>query len=157
MGKFNSKGFFKDSNKIILVMFQFLIISLHFIKLEFLNKKEIIPSNSIFHFLGFIIIIIASIIMLFAIKDLGRNLSPFPRPIADGKLVTSGIYRFCRHPMYYSLILISLGFFIINLSLYNLFLLISLTLVIKLKIIFEEQYLKIKFKNYLLYKDKVKY
>ena len=95
--------------------------------------------------------------MLLAIKNLGSNLSPFPRPIPNGKLITSGIYGFIRHPMYYSLILISLGVFIIKLSFYYLFLTISLALVIKLKIILEEQYLNNKFKNYLFYKDKVKY
>ena len=157
MYKFNLKGFLKTSNEIILVIFQFLIISLHFIKLEFLHKIEITKGNSIFSLLGFIIIIIASIIMLLAIKDLGNNLSPFPRPIANGNLITSGIYRFFRHPMYYALIFISLGVFIIKLSFYYLFLTISLALVIKFKIILEEQYLNNKFKNYLIYKDKVRY
>ena len=157
MYKFNLKGFLKAFNEIILVIFQFLIISLHFIKMEFFHKIKIIEGNFIFSFLGLIIIILASIIMLSAIKELGSNLSPFPRPIANGNLITSGIYRFIRHPMYYSLILISLGFFIINLSFYNLFLTLTLTLVIKFKIILEEQYLNKKFKNYLFYKDKVKY
>ena len=157
MSKFNLQVFLKASNEIILVIFQFLIISLHFIKFKFLHKIEITQSNYIFSFLGFLIIIIASIIMLLAIKDLGSNLSPFPRPIANGKLITFGIYRFIRHPMYYSLILISLGIFIIELSFYYLFLTISLTLVIKRKIILEEQYLNKKFKNYLFYKSKVKY
>ncbi len=157
MFKFNSKGLFESSNEIILVFFQFLIISLHFIKFEFLHKIQIIQNNSIFSLLGFIIIIIASIIIFLAIKDLGSNLSPFPKPISNGNLVTSGVYRFIRHPMYYSLILISLGFFIINLSFYYLCLTISLTLVIKFKITLEEKYLKNKFKNYLFYKDKVKF
>ena len=157
MYKFNLQGFLKAFNELILVIFQFLIISLHFIKLEFLPKIEIINSNFIFSFLGLLIIIIASIIMFLAIKDLGSNLSPFPRPIANGNLITSGIYSFIRHPMYYSLILISLGVFIINLSFYYLFLTLTLTLVIKFKIILEEQYLNKKFKNYLFYKDKVKY
>ena len=157
MSIFNLKRFLKASNEIFLVIFQFLIISLHFIKLEFLDKIEIIKGNSIFSFLAFIIIIIASIIMLLAIKDLGSNLSPFPRPVANGNLITSGIYRIIRHPMYYSLILISLGVFIIKLSFYYLFLTISLTFVIKFKIILEEHYLNNKFKNYLFYKDKVKY
>ena len=157
MSKFNLKGFLKEFIEIILVIFQFLIISLHFIKFQFIHKIEIIKGNSIFSFLGFIFIILGSIIILFAIKDLGSNLSPLPRPIANGSLITSGIYSFIRHPMYYSLILISLGVFTIKLSLYYLFLTISLTLVIKFKIILEEQYLKNKFKNYLFYKDKVKY
>ena len=94
--------------------------------------------------------------ILLRFKDLGSNLSPFPRPIANGELITSGIYRFIRHPMYYSLILFSLGIFIIKLSFYYLFLTISLTLVIKFKIALEEKYLMNKFKNYLLYKNEVK-
>ena len=157
MSKFNLKDFLKDSNEIILVILQFLIIILHFIKFEFLPNIEIMQVNSIFSYVGFLIIIIASIIMLKAVKDLGSNLSPFPKPLANGNLITSGIYSFIRHPMYYSLILISFGVFLIKLSFYYLFLTISLALVIKLKIILEEQYLKNKFKNYLLYKDKVKY
>ena len=95
--------------------------------------------------------------MLFAIKDLGRNFTPFPRPIKNSILVTKGMYRFTRHPMYYSLIFISFGVFITKLSIYYLFLLISLALIIKFKIALEEQYLKNKFNNYLIYKNEVKY
>ena len=95
--------------------------------------------------------------MLVAIKDLGSNLSPFPKPVINSNLTTSGIYRFIRHPMYYSLILISFGFFITKLSFYYLGLTLSLALIIKLKIILEEKYLNKKFKNYFMYSDKVKY
>ena len=95
--------------------------------------------------------------MSVSIKDLGRNLSPLPRPINNSNLVTTGIYRFTRHPMYYSLIFISFGFFITKLSIYYLCLSITLALIIKLKIVLEEQYLNNKFKNYLLYKNEVKY
>ena len=107
--------------------------------------------------MGFLIIIIALIILLVAIKDLGRNLSPFPSPLNNSNLVTTGIYRFTRHPMYYSLIFISFGVFIIKLSMYYLFLSISLVFIIKFKIALEEQYLNKKFKNFLLYKNKVIY
>ena len=95
--------------------------------------------------------------MLIAIKDLGNNLSPFPKPIVNGKLITTGIYSLIRHPMYYSLLLVSFGFFITKLSFYHLCLTISLALIIKLKIILEEKYLNKKFKNYFIYTDKVKY
>ena len=157
ISKFQLTGFLKSSIEIILVILQFSIIILHFIKLEFIPKIDLIKVNYIFSFAGFLIIIISSIVMLKAIKDLGRNLSPFPRPIANGKLITSGIYRITRHPMYYSLILISFGIFIIQLSFYYLCLTTILALVIKLKIIIEEQHLNNKFKKYFLYKDKVKY
>lgn len=157
MTKFKLKVFLKAAYELILVFLQFFMISLHFIQWELLPKKQIIQVTPISYFMGILIIIIAFIIMLVAIKDLGRNLSPFPRPITNNNLVTTGIYRFTRHPMYYSLIFISFGFFITKLSIYYLCLSITLALIIKLKIVLEEQYLNNKFKNYLLYKNEVKY
>ena len=157
MSKFQLKRFLKKYYEFSLVLLQFFIIILHFINLEFIPKKEIMQVNFIFSFVGFLLIIISTIVMLISIKDLGSNLSPFPRPIVNGKLTTSGIYSFIRHPMYYSLILISFGFFITKLSFYHLCLTISLALIIKFKIILEEKYLNKKFKNYFIYADKLKY
>ena len=156
MSKFQLKKFFKAAYDLMLVFLQFLIISLHFFQWEFPPPKQIIQASPFSSFLGILIIIIAFIIMLVSIKDLGRNLSPFPRPINNSNLVTTGIYRFTRHPIYYSLIFISIGVFIIKLSFYYLFLTISLALIIKFKITLEEKYLMNKFKNYLLYKNEVK-
>jgi len=156
MTKFQLKIFLKVAYEIILVLLQFFIISLHFFRWEFIPQKQIIQVTPFLYFVGFLIIIIAFIILLVAIKDLGSNLSPFPRPIKNSNLVTKGIYRFTRHPMYYSLIFISIGVFIIKLSIYYLFLTISLALIIKFKIAMEEKYLMNKFKNYLLYKNEVK-
>ena len=157
MTKFQLKNFLKAAYEIILVILQFFIITLHFFKWKFIPEKQIIQVTPFYYFVGFLIIIIAFILLLVAIKDLGRNLSPFPRPINNSKLVTKGIYRFTRHPMYYSLIFISFGVFITKLSLYYLFLSTSLILIIKFKIALEEEYLKNKFKNYFLYKNEVKY
>ena len=156
MSKFHLKNFFKSAYDLILVFLQFFIIILHFLKLEFLPQKQIIQVSHFSFSLGILIIIIALIIMLFSIIDLGRNLSPFPRPTKNSTLVTTGIYRFTRHPMYYSLLFISIGVFITKLSIYYLLLTISLALIIKFKIALEEKYLMNKFKNYLLYKNEVK-
>jgi len=156
MTKFKFKNFLKAAYEVILVFLQFFIIGLHFFQWEFIPQKQIIQVSPLSYLVGFSIIIIALIILLIAIKDLGRNLSPFPRPINNSNLVTTGIYRFMRHPMYYSLIFISFGVFIIKLSIYYLFLTISLALIIKFKIALEEKYLMNKFKNYLLYKNEVK-
>jgi len=157
MTKFHIKIFLKTAYEIILVFLQFSIISLHFFQWDLIPQKQIIQVSPLSYLIGLFIIIIASIILLVATKDLGRNLSPFPRPINNSNLVTEGIYRFIRHPMYYSLIFISFGVFITKLSIYYLFLSISLGLIIKLKIALEEQYLNNKFKNYFLYKNEVKY
>ena len=145
----------KISDVLVYIFFAF-IISLHFFQWEFIPQKQIIQVSPFSYLVGFLIIIFALIILLVAIKDLGRNLSPFPTPIGNSNLVTTGIYRFTRHPMYYSLIFISIGVFIIKLSIYYLFLTISLALIIKFKIALEEKYLMNKFKNYLLYRNEVK-
>ena len=155
--KFKLKIFFEDAYELILVFLQFFIITLHFFQWEFIPQKQIMQVSTFSYLLGCLIIIIASILLLLAIKDLGRNLSPLPRPKNNSNLITTGIYRFMRHPMYYSLIFISFGFFITKLSIYYLFLSISLGLLIKFKIALEEEYLKNKFKNYLFYKNEVKY
>ena len=157
MSKFQLKIFFKAAYDLMLVFLQFFIISLHFFSWEIIPQIQIIQVNPFFYLMGFLIIMIAFIILLVAVKDLGSNLSPFPKPKANSKLVTTGIYRFMRHPMYYSLIIISFGVFLTKLSIYHLCLTITLTLLIKFKIILEEQYLKNKFKNYFLYKKGVKY
>jgi len=157
MAKFPLKNFFKSAYELILVFLQFFIISLHFFQWKFIPQKQIIQVSPLSYLVGYLIIIIAFIILLVAIKDLGRNLSPFPRPLKNSNLITKGIYRFMRHPMYYSLIFISFGVFIIKLSIYYLFLSISLSLIIKFKIGLEEQYLNNKFKNYQIYKNKIKY
>lgn len=157
MIKFQLKILLKAAYEIILVILQFFIISLHFFYWKFIPEKQIIQVSPFSYLMGILIIIIAFIMMVVAIKDLGRNLSPFPRPINNSTLVNSGIYRFMRHPMYYSLIFISLGVFITQLSIYYLILSISLSLIIKLKIDLEEKYLHKKFKNYILYKNEVKY
>lgn len=41
-------------------------------------------------------------------RDLGRQRTPFPRPKEDGRLVTTGIYAFVRHPLY--LAVVAVGF-----------------------------------------------
>ena len=156
MSRFQLKNIFKAAYDLMLVFLQFFIISLHFFRWEFIPQKQIIQASPFSYLMGILIITIAFLIMLVAIKDLGRNLSPFPRPTNNSSLVTTGIYRFTRHPMYYSLIFISFGVFITKLTIYYLFLSISLVLIIKFKIALEEKSLNNKFKNYLLYKNDVK-
>ena len=100
MTKFMFKNFLKVAYELILVFLQFFIISLHFFQWEIIPQLQIIQVSPFFYLMGFLIIILSFIILLVAIKDLGRNLSPFPRPINNSNLVTKGIYRFTRHPMY---------------------------------------------------------
>tara|TARA_B100000963_G_scaffold298796_1_gene270623 strand:- start:156 stop:629 length:474 start_codon:yes stop_codon:yes gene_type:complete len=143
----------KDS---LLVISQFIIILLHFIKVNLFNIKLIQGEFLIFNYISNFLIILALIFIILSIKDLGKSLSPMPRPKENSKLITRGIYRIIRHPMYYSLIIISYCLFIKSLSIYNFMLSILLTFIISNKIKTEEEYLTIKFNEYASYKKDVK-
>ena len=139
-----------------LVISQFIIIALHLIKFNLLNQKLIQGEFLTIIYTSNFLIALSLIIIVFAAKDLGKSLSPMPRPKENSKLITSGIYRLFRHPMYYSLILISFSFFIKSLTIYNLILSILLMFIISNKIKIEEEYLIKRFHNYTLYKNEVK-
>jgi protein-S-isoprenylcysteine O-methyltransferase Ste14 len=45
---------------------------------------------------------------------LGRQLTPFPRPVDDGALRRSGVYEHVRHPMYGGALLLLLGWALLS-------------------------------------------
>jgi protein-S-isoprenylcysteine O-methyltransferase Ste14 len=60
-------------------------------------------------FCGVGLLLIAGGCGIFGAAALGRNLTPFPKPFADGRLVQSGIYGLMRHPLYTSVFCGSVG------------------------------------------------
>jgi len=140
----------------LVVISQFIIIALHLIKFNLLNQKLIQGEFLTLNYISNFLITLSLIIIVFSVKELWKSLSPMPRPKENSKLITSGIYRLFRHPMYYSLIIISFSFFIKSLTIYNLILSILLTFIISKKINIEEEYLIKRFRNYTLYKNEVK-
>lgn len=67
------------------------------------------PLGALWTLLGGLLTALGSLVLLLAVSGLGRNLSPFPRPVPDGQLVTSGLYALVRHPLYTGLMLVCLG------------------------------------------------
>ena len=45
---------------------------------------------------------------------LGRQLTPFPKPVADGELRQRGVYRLVRHPMYGGALLVMLAWALVS-------------------------------------------
>ena len=74
-------------------------------------------------------------------RDLGPNLSPWPQPHATNKLVTHGIYRRLRHPLYLSLILLAVGWAIWRQSWPSLLTTAILLLILRRKAAHEERLL----------------
>ena len=58
---------------------------------------------------GALLIVVGGYFGITGVRGLGRNRTPFPRPLPEGELVQTGIYGRVRHPLYTSVILVSLG------------------------------------------------
>ncbi len=83
---------------------------------------------------------------------LGPSLSPLPEPKTNAQLITSGVYQSCRHPLYQSLFLASLGLAITLGSFSHLMLTVILSIVLISKAKREEKKLNIihnEYKDYL--------
>ena len=58
---------------------------------------------------GRVLVVVAAVLFYAGAKALGRNLTGYPEPTTDGVLVTSGVFRWIRHPLYTANIVLILG------------------------------------------------
>lgn len=117
----------------------------------FMNVK-LVPDN-VFMFLGIALFLSLGI---WAILIMKFNFNVAPEPIHNTKLIIKGPYRFIRHPMYTSVLGLSLCYLIQEFSLFKLMIYSILTVNFVLKLNYEEKVLSIKFSDYNNYKKKTK-
>ncbi len=106
--------------------------------------------------LGGAMIITALVILLAGALALGRNLTPFPRPVPDGHLITGGIYGIVRHPLYAALIVGAIGWGVLSDNLLAIALGAVLFLFFDLKSRREEKWLAQAYPDYASYRRRVK-
>jgi protein-S-isoprenylcysteine O-methyltransferase Ste14 len=106
--------------------------------------------------LGLAIIAIGGVFGTGGVLALGRNLTPFPKPIEGGTLVTSGVYGWVRHPIYTGLILGTLGWSLWNANLLGVGLALLLFAFFDLKSRREERWLTEAYPNYPEYRRRVR-
>jgi len=85
------------------------------------------------------------------------NFSIQPKMKANARLITTGIYRYIRHPMYLALVLIALSALISTPTLIELFMFMMLVLVLLLKARREEMVWIESDSRYVAYKEKTKF
>jgi protein-S-isoprenylcysteine O-methyltransferase Ste14 len=106
--------------------------------------------------LGLAIIVVGGIFGTGGMLALGANLSPFPKPIEGGALVTSGVYRWVRHPIYTGLILGTLGWSMWHANLLGVGLAAVLFIFFDLKSRREERWLMEAYPGYAKYRQRVR-
>ena len=98
-------------------------------------------------FLGFVILGIAAI-------ALGKSLTAHPIPGKNAELVTTGLYRYVKHPIYSGLILVGLSLTITGGFIPHLFFYAALLLLLNYKASFEEALLTDRYVGYADYSKK---
>lgn len=98
-----------------------------------------------FRYLFLIDFCIFALFFLYSSWQLGRHARATPRPADNAILRSNGLYKYCRHPMYTSLMGMSLGwaFYTLSITAFGGFIFLSIILNIKSKK--EEKYLLEKF------------
>jgi protein-S-isoprenylcysteine O-methyltransferase Ste14 len=87
---------------------------------------------------------------------LGRNLSPFPKPTDEGRLVREGVFSLVRHPIYSGFIFLTLGWSLVWSSVAALIGALILLAFFDIKARREERWLETTFAEYPGYRQKVK-
>lgn len=134
----------------VLVSFQFLFFGVYMLDIDW--------SFGLSHFfknVGLFFAIFGLIIILIAVLQLNKNLSPFPTPKENAVLLENGLYKFVRHPIYSGVLLHFYGYGIYVDSIYKLLISSLLFVLFYFKSNYEERLLENKFEKYAVYKQRV--
>lgn len=100
-----------------------------------------------------LIILLGLLEIAWALVQMGRFLSPFPKPRQESKLITGGVFAIVRHPIYSGIFLIAAGYGFYSESLYRVLMAFVLLLFFYLKSLYEERNLKVFFQDYKAYAE----
>jgi protein-S-isoprenylcysteine O-methyltransferase Ste14 len=106
--------------------------------------------------LGAVLIWAGGVLAFRGVVDLRENLTPFPKPLENARLVETGAYRTVRHPIYGGLILGALGWGLLTASPLGLLGALVLAGFFDLKSRREEIWLSEKYEEYSAYRGRTR-
>lgn len=111
------------------------------------------PTAQAVNLLALFFFIAGILIVVFALLQLNKNLSPFPTPKSSSVLITHGLYKFIRHPIYTGIIIFVFGYAVYSHHPMRIMVGILLFILFYLKSKYEERLLKRKFNSYERYQS----
>lgn len=109
------------------------------------------PLAGLASLLGLALLLSGGLLVGRGLLDLGRNLTPVPRPRDDAQLVETGVYAYVRHPIYSGLLVGALGWGLLVASPVTLLLAVGLGVFFDLKSRREEVWLSGRYPGYAMY------
>ena len=106
-----------------------------------------------FKIMGLLMSMAGIIIIVLALLQLNRNISPFPTPKNNAVLLQNGLFKLVRHPIYCGIILLFIGYSLYQNSIFKLIISLLLMILFYYKTQYEEQQLLRKFPEYESYKS----
>ena len=112
-------------------------------------------SNHSFVVVGWVLLVIGTLVFIAGLVVLGRNLTPLPQPRPGAGLVQHGIYTRVRHPLYSGVMAVSVGWALIWQSVPSLLAALVLVPFLLAKTRSEERWLCARFPDYAEYMKRV--
>jgi protein-S-isoprenylcysteine O-methyltransferase Ste14 len=139
------------------VLVQGFLLAILFFGPSYLNADASnAQSNNLLLWLGYATFILGAAIALMAAFNLGKNLTPLPRPKENAVLIQDGLYRFVRHPIYFGVIMLCLGWGLIQQSALVWLYVVIIAIFFDIKSRKEEQWLVERFSAYADYQGRVR-
>jgi protein-S-isoprenylcysteine O-methyltransferase Ste14 len=132
----------------LLVTIQFILLTIFYIPFF----SDVFQPPLIIKYVGVVISALGFLIILIAILQLSKNLTPFPTPKENGVLINTGLYKYVRHPIYSGIFMAAIGIAFYTGSYWQLSISFILLILFYYKSKYEESLLMEKYNKYENYK-----
>jgi len=134
----------------LFVTIQIILLIAYLIPIKLINFEL----NFYFKYFCLAVVFFTFIEMLIALFQLNKSLTEFPTPKENGILITNGVYKYIRHPIYTGIIISTLFFGIYNTNSWEILISMLLFILFYFKSNYEELMLEKHYTNYKEYKKK---
>lgn len=136
----------------VLVLIQFMLLAIILFSSAYEFKYINRPFMPVIHYVGVSLILIGSLFFIVILINFGQFMTPNPVPRANYKLKTTGVYKYIRHPMYFTVLILMVGIVLYFHAFYSFAWIVILFIFFIFKSTAEEKFLSTKFPEYTAYR-----